>query len=159
MYFDFQQIYILLSCLRFIVQYSHSISLPARQIICRFVINKPPPSPTRVAIEILFRKNSAEQTRNGFRYSADKSAHSAEFRVHQKSQFRSSEQNETKWNSAETIKFYETANKSRRFSSVFCFKNGLEQIFRYLMKMVQNGIPSFFFFRKWLGTEFRSFLF
>jgi hypothetical protein len=61
---------------------------------------------------------------------AEKSTHSAEFRVHQNSQFRSSEPNETKRNSAEIIKFYETANKSRRFSSVFCSKNGSEQIFK-----------------------------
>ena len=30
---------------------------------------------TRVGNGILFRKNSAEQTRNGFRYSAEESAH------------------------------------------------------------------------------------
>ncbi len=101
---------------------------------------------SRVAIEISFRKNSAEQTRNGFRYSADKSAHSAEFRVHRKSQFRSSEPNVTKRNSAEIMKFYETANKSHRFSSVFCSKNGLETDFQVfsLPKMILNGIPSFF---------------
>ncbi len=43
------------------------------------------------------------------------------------------------------MKFYETANKSRRFSSVICPKNGLERIFKC------------FLFRKWFGMEFRVF--
>jgi hypothetical protein len=98
---------------------------------------------TRVAIKISFRKNSPEQTRNGFRYSAEKSAHSAEFRVHQKSQIHSSEPNGTKRNSAEIMKFYETASKRRRILSVFCSINGLERIFKC------------FLFRKWLGMEFQ----
>ncbi len=56
------------------------------------------------------------------------------------------------------MKFYETANKSHHFSSVFCSKNDLERIskcflfrklfgmkFRvfFLPKMVRNGIPKF----------------
>ncbi len=87
-----------------------------------------------------------EQTRNGFRYSAEKSAHSVEFRVHRKSQFRSSELNGMKRNSAEIMKFYETANKSHRFSSVFCSQKQFGMDFQVLSltKMVRNGIPRFF---------------
>ncbi len=123
-------------------------------------------------------------TRNGFRYSVEKSAHSAEFHVHQKSQFRSFGTNGMKWNSAEIMKFYETANKSHHFSSVFCSKNDLERIFKcflfrksfgmefqvfFLPKMVRNGIPKFsllkmvrkgiprLYHSKWFGTEFQGF--
>ncbi len=100
---------------------------------------------TRVAIEISFRKNSAEWTRNGFRYSAEKSAHSAEFRVHRKSQFRNSEPNGTKLNSAEIMKFYEIAKKGIVFLVFSVPKNGLERIFKC------------FLFRKWFGKEFQVF--
>ncbi len=51
---------------------------------------------SRVGNGISFRTNSAEETRNGFRYSAEESAHSEAFRVLRKSQFRSSEGNRTK---------------------------------------------------------------
>ncbi len=42
-------------------------------------------------------------SRNGFRYSAEESAHSETFRVPRKSQSRSLERNGTEWNSAEKI--------------------------------------------------------
>jgi hypothetical protein len=44
-------------------------------------------------MEIPFRKNSAEQTRNSFRYSAEKRAPTAEFRVSRQIPFRHSERN------------------------------------------------------------------
>jgi hypothetical protein len=44
-------------------------------------------------------KNSAEQTQNGFRYSAEKSANFAEFRVSRNSPFRGSERNRMERNS------------------------------------------------------------
>ncbi len=49
---------------------------------------------TRVAIEIPFQENSDEKTRNGFRYSAEKSVPFAEFRVSRNRPFRGSEQKE-----------------------------------------------------------------
>jgi hypothetical protein len=55
------------------------------------------PGSARVGNGILFRKNSAKLTRNGFRYSAEEGAHSEAFRVPRKSQFRSSERNGMEW--------------------------------------------------------------
>ncbi len=61
--------------------------------------------PCRVGNGISFRKNSAELTRSGFRYSAEESPHSEAFRVPRKNLFRSSERNGTEWNSAVKISF------------------------------------------------------
>ncbi len=61
------------------------------------VLQKSPPLYSRVGSGISFRKNSAEQTRNSFRYSAEESAHSETFRSLLKSLFRSEEQKEMAW--------------------------------------------------------------
>jgi hypothetical protein len=73
--------------------------------------------------------------------------YSAEFRVYRKIQFRSSEPNGTKQNSAVIMKLYDT----KQLTKVVIFrvfsapKNGLQRIFKC------------FLFRKWFGIEFRVF--
>ncbi len=76
------------SCLRG----SHSLPPPGNLQHAHFLV-----FPLRVGNGISFRTNSAEWTRNGFRYSAEKSTHSKAFRVPRKSQFRSSERNGIPW--------------------------------------------------------------
>jgi hypothetical protein len=48
------------------------------------------------------------------------------------------------------MKFYKIANKSRRFSSVFCSQKWFGMDF---LKMAQNGILIFFFFPKMVWNE------
>jgi hypothetical protein len=89
------------------VQYMHLLQCGRSRMFIPFPGSDFLPSQItdRVGNGISFRKNSAEKTRNDFRYSAEESIHSEAFRVPRKSQFRSSERNGTEWNSAEKISF------------------------------------------------------
>jgi hypothetical protein len=91
------------------VQYMHLLQCGRSRMFIPFPGSDFLPSQItdRVGNGISFRKNSAEKTRNDFRYSAEESIHSEAFRVPRKSQFRSSERNGTEWNSAEKNSFTE----------------------------------------------------
>jgi hypothetical protein len=91
------------------VQYMHLLQCGRSRMFIPFPGSDFLPSQItdRVGNGISFRKNSAEKTRNDFRYSAEESIHSEAFRVPRKSQFRSSERSGTEWNSAEKNSFTE----------------------------------------------------
>ncbi len=67
------------------------------------------------------------------------------FWVFRKSPFRNSERNGSKRNSTKQWSFTKQLTKVVYFWSFF------------LLKMIGNGIPKFFLFRKCFGTEFRGF--
>ncbi len=82
----------------------------------------------KVGNGIQLRKNSTEQTRNGFHYSAEESGHFEAFRGLRKSQFRSSEWNGMAW--------------KNWFSKKSC--SSKQRVF--VRDMLQNGIPRVCFF-------------
>ncbi len=108
--------------------------------------------PSAVGLPSKFRyKNFAEYVDSErFSLFRGKNAHSVEFRVYQESRFRCSEPNGRKRKSAEIMKLYKTANKSRPFLSVFCSRKWFGTDFQgfSLPKMVWNRIPSNFFLPK-----------
>ena len=108
----------------------------------------------------LVPKNSTEYTRNGFRYSAEESAHSEAFRGLRKSQFRD-------W---ERKKNHAPANRiDSMFLSETCFGTEFQEPSIFSME----GIPSIFLlcgtvrniifrvscFAEWFRMEFREFYF
>ncbi len=109
----------------------------------------------RVAIEISFRKIPRNRLGTVFVIPRNKvliPCDSEYFgRVH------SVTRNETEFR--EILKFKEAANKSNLFPKFFSSENDLERNSEVLSvpKMIRTGIPRFFFFRKWFGTEFRGF--
>ena len=140
------------------VQYMHLLQCGRSRMFIPFPGSDFLPSQItdRVGNGISFRKNSAEKTRNDFRYSAEESIHSEAFRVPRKSQFRSSERSGTEWNSAEKNSFTEQqqSNLTKWFvcTSKVVFS---DTIFKILACRVLFRVG--FSSTEWFGTEFREF--
>jgi len=150
------------------VQYMHLLQCGRSRMFIPFPGSDFLPSQItdRVGNGISFRKNSAEKTRNDFRYSAEESIHSEAFRVPRKSQFRSSERNGMERNFAknEVLRnlhsfsghsdglyillwlFFSSAEwfgtEFREFASILVPRNGIPSYFLFRGR-VRNGIPRF----------------
>ncbi len=96
------------------------------------------PQCIRVGNGISFRKNSAEQTRNGFRYSAEESGHSEAFRGLPEESIPSSD-----WNGM--------TRKNWVYKKSCTSKYNWQRVF--VLDMLRVG----FFSTEWLETEFREF--
>ncbi len=99
----------------------------------------------RVGNEISFRKNSAEQTRNGFHFTAEESPHSEAFRGYVR--VNSKARNGTEFDMKKLVKkiLLQQTEWTHVFSSETCI--GME--FREFASIFvsRNGIPSWFLFR------------